>query len=320
MRVGVLISSEQTELERAQRLGFRSIEWMRFDESPAGVNHAEWRPHAEKFAAEAKKRGIRISAIGAYYRNPLDPKQSDFARATFRRAIDVAAHLGIKTVAGFPGAVIELETHHSGGNPIYKPFEDFLPQVVAFWEPIARYAAERGVRIAFEHCPQGPYHLPQMHYNIFGQPAIWERFFDASKAENIGIEWDASHLICQFIDPVANIHRFGARIFHVHAKDAYVNRFLLEQYGICHPGVAEHRFVGLGQSNWAEIVHALLRAGYDSDLNIEGRHDPVYRDHAAEQPWDVKVHGADPLAGQNLEDAGLLIARRTLEQYVPTEA
>jgi sugar phosphate isomerase/epimerase len=320
MRVGVLISSEQTELERAQRLGFRSIEWMRFDESPAGVNHAEWRPHAEKFAAEAKERGIRISAIGAYYRNPLDPKQSDFARATFRRAIDVAAHLGIKTVAGFPGAVIELETHHSGGNPIYKPFEDFLPQVVAFWEPIARYAAERGVRIAFEHCPQGPYHLPQMHYNIFGQPAIWERFFDACKAENVGIEWDASHLICQFIDPVANIHRFGARIFHVHAKDAYVNRPLLEQYGICHPGVAEHRFVGLGQSNWAEIVHALLRAGYDSDLNIEGRHDPVYRDHAAEQPWDVKVHGADPLAGQNLEDAGVLIARRTLEQYVPTEA
>jgi len=85
----------------------------------------------------------------------------------------------------------------------------------------------------------------------------------------------------------------------VHAKDAFINRPLLAQYGICHPGVAEHRFPGLGQSNWAEIIHALIRAGYDSDLNIEGRHDPVYRDE--------------------LEDSGLLIAKRTLEPLVPKD-
>src|SRR5947199_6541255 len=147
-----------------------------------------------------------------------------------------------------------------------------------FGEPLARFAADRGVRIAFEHCPQGPYHLPIMHYNMLGQPALWERLFHESKCENLGLEWDASHLICQFIDPIANIHKFGSRIFHVHAKDAFINRPLLERYGICHPGVAEHRFPGLGQSNWAEIVHALMRTGYDSDLNIEGWHDPVYRD------------------------------------------
>jgi len=136
-----------------------------------------------------------------------------------------------------------------------------------------------------------------MNYNMLGQPAMWERLFNATRCENIGIEWDASHLVCQFIDPVANVQRFGSRIFHVHAKDAFINRPLLAQYGICHPGVAEHRFPGLGQSNWAEIIHALIRAGYDSDLNIEGRHDPVYRDQ--------------------LEDAGLLIAKRTLEAFVP---
>jgi sugar phosphate isomerase/epimerase len=73
--------------------------------------------------------------------------------------------------------------------------------------------------------------------------------------------------------------------------------------------------VGLGQSNWAEIVHALLRAGYDSDLTVEGRHDPVYRDHDVEQPPDVKSSGVDHQHGQKLEDAGLLIARRVLETY-----
>jgi hypothetical protein len=57
-------------------------------------------------------------------------------------------------------------------------------------------------------------------------------------------------------------------------------------------------------------VHALVRAGYDSDLNIEGWHDPVFRDH------EKAGRGASPpLAGQRLEEAGLLIAKRTLEQF-----
>jgi sugar phosphate isomerase/epimerase len=192
---------------------------------------------------------------------------------------------------------------------VYKPFENYLPRLLEFWEPLAGFAAEHSVRIAFEHCPQGAYHLPVMHYNMLGQPAMWERLFNATRSENIGIEWDPSHLICQFIDPVANIHKFGRKIFHVHAKDALIDRPLLDLYGICHPGVAEHRFPGLGQANWAEIIHALVRAGYDSDLNIEGNHDPVFRDH---EPRD-----GTPLAGRQLEEAGLLIARRTLEQYLP---
>ncbi|HEY3915430.1 MAG TPA: sugar phosphate isomerase/epimerase [Verrucomicrobiae bacterium] len=299
MRVGVLCRED--ELAWAQKLGFRSMQWMRFANSPADSSHDDWKSFADKFAGEARERNIRVSTIGALYKNPLDPKQTEFARAVFRRAIDVAAHIGVKTVAGFPGAVIETEMNERGGNPVYKPFENYIPQLLAFWEPMARYAADKGLRIAFEHCPQGYWHQPIMHYNIMGQPAMWDRIFNATRCENIGLEWDAAHLICQFIDPVANIHKYGRRIFSVHAKDAYINRPLLETYGLCHPGVAEHRFPGLGQANWAEIVHALLRAGFDSDLNIEGWHDPVYRDHE---------HGL------KLEETGLMIAKRTLEPLV----
>ena len=158
----------------------------------------------------------------------------------------------------------------------------------------------------------GPWHLPVMGFNMLARPAMWELFFHETKCPNLGLEWDPSHLVCQLIDPVANLRQFGSRIFHVHAKDAFINRALLETWGICHPGVAEHRFPGLGQSNWAEIIHGLLRAGYDSDLNIEGWHDPIYRDHPAE-PAD------NPLAGQKLEATGLLIAKRTLEPFVPRE-
>jgi len=299
MRVGVLCGGLE-ELEWVQTLGFRSMQWMRFAQSPAAPPHADWKPFAEKFAAEAARRGVRLSAIGALYGNPLDPRQTESARAVFQRAIEVAAFMGVKTVSGFAGAVIELEMNERGGNPLYRPFENHLPQLLAFWEPLARAAAERNVRLAFENCPQGPWHLPLMHYNALSQPAMWERLFNATACQNIGLEWDPSHLLCQFIEPVATIHKFGRRIFHVHAKDAYINRPLLAAYGPCHPGVAEHRFPGLGQADWGEIIHALLRAGYDSDLNIEGWHDPVFRNHPT---------------GPKLEDAGLLIAKQTLERF-----
>jgi sugar phosphate isomerase/epimerase len=308
MRIGVLTKGETEQLDWARSMGFRSIEWMRFDESPAAAGRKNWKPYVERLADEAKSRDLRISAIGALYRNPLDPDQSDHARAIFIRAIEVAGHIGTPTVAGFPGAVIETEVDARGGQPIIRSFERHFPQLLAFWEPLAKFAADHGVRIAFEHCPQGAFHLPIMGYNMLAQPALWERLFNETRQENIGLEWDPSHLVCQFIDPLANVRKFGARIFHVHAKDASINRPLLATYGICHPGVAEHRFPGLGESNWAEIIHALLRAGYDSDLNIEGWHDPVFRDHPDDE------HG--PLAGRRLENTGLMIARRHLAQFL----
>ena len=316
MRIGIITDANVSRLDWAQQNGFGSIGWNRFETSGAAPQEKNWKPFAEQFAGEAKARNIRISAIGALYRNPLDPEQSEFAKSVFLRAIEVAAHIAVKTVSGFPGAVIELDRHPKGNNPVYKPFEEFLPRLIQFWEPIAKIAADKGIRIAFEHCPMGPYHLPIMGYNMLSQPAMWERFFNESKCENLGIEWDASHLFCQFIDPVLNIHKFGSRIFHVHAKDAFINRQLLEMYGICHPGVAEHRIPGFGQANWSEIVHALLRAGYDSDLNIEGWHDPVFRDHDTVPPTDIKL-ASSRQSGQKLEDAGLLLSKRFLEEFVP---
>lgn len=319
MRIGFLTDAAVEALDWAKQNGFGSISWIRFADSFAGPGKERWREDAERFAAEAKARNIRISAIGALYKNPLDPAQTDYARTVFHRAIDVAALIGVRTVSGFPGAVIEVTTNARGSNPVYQPSEKSLPRLLEFWEPIAKYAADKGVRIAFEHCPQGQFHLPVMHYNFLGQPAMWERLFNATQCANLGIEWDASHLMCQFIDPVTNIHKFGPKIFHVHAKDAFINRQLLEVYGLCHHGVAEHRWPGFGQANWAEIVHALLRAGYDSDLNLEGWHDPVLRDNDLAPPSDITLAPETRQAGQKLEQQGLLLAKRWLEQFVPSE-
>src|SRR3954468_18159431 len=127
MRIGFITDANFTRLDWAQANGFRSIGWNRFETSGAAPQVKEWKGFAEEFAGAAKKCGIRISAIGALYRNPLDPEQSDYARSVFLRAIEVAAHLGVRNVCGFPGAVIELEKHPKGNNPVYKPFGNFLP-------------------------------------------------------------------------------------------------------------------------------------------------------------------------------------------------
>ena len=312
MRIGFLSSASLNDLDWAAEHGFGCIEWVAFEQSPAAAPDADWQLAAEAVARAAQDRSIRISAIGAYYRNPLDPVQSSRARVVITRAIEVAGHLGVRTVAGFAGMPMEVSVNERGGNPVYGASERHLPALVEFWRPLAEFAAGRGVRIAFEHCPQGAFHLPVMHYNWLGQTALWEPFFAAAGADNLGLEWDPSHLICQFIDPVENLRQFAGRVFHVHAKDARINRPLLSRYGPCHPGVAEHCWPGLGEANWPLIVSELLRAGYDSDLNLEGWHDPVYRNHGADAE-------GDRLAGRNWEHTGRLLARRVLDPLVPPE-
>ena len=122
MRIGFITDANVSRLDWAKHNSFGSIGWNRFETSGAAPQEKDWKAFAEKFAGDAKSRSIRISAIGALYRNPLDPEQSDFAKSVFLRAIEVAAHIGVKTVSGFPGAMIELERHPKGNNPVYKPF------------------------------------------------------------------------------------------------------------------------------------------------------------------------------------------------------
>jgi sugar phosphate isomerase/epimerase len=133
------------------------------------------------------------------------------------------------------------------------------------------------------------------------KPRRLDKCFDAVPTDTIGIEWDASELMWQFIDTVLNIRTYGRKVYHVHAKDARVYRDIVDRYGILHPGAIEHCFVGLGDADWSAIVKELYRAGYKGDLNIEGWHDSVYRDHEN---------------GPKLEDTGLLISLRHLSQFV----
>ena len=87
MRIGFTTDAEIELLEWAKQNGFGSIAWMRFDQSFAAPGKERWREDSLHFAEEAKARGIRISTIGAFYRNVTG---AHFENETVRRAVDGA--------------------------------------------------------------------------------------------------------------------------------------------------------------------------------------------------------------------------------------
>jgi sugar phosphate isomerase/epimerase len=69
----------------------------------------------------------------------------------------------------------------------------------------------------------------------------------------------------------------------VHAKDAEVVERNVKLNGILEPGAVRHRTPGMGQVNWPRLISALRETGYASNLDIEGRHDPIYHGKTEEE-------------------------------------
>ena len=113
--------------------------------------------------------------------------------------------------------------------------------------------------------------------------------FDAVPSESLGIEYDPSHLICLLIDYLWVVREYASRIYHVHAKDAEVLWHNVHRDGILEPGAVRHRMPGLGDVDWSKLISVLLEAGYTGNLDIEGRHDPIFRDETEEEGLRLAV-------------------------------
>src|SRR5881394_1637591 len=64
MRIGVLTGGSIEDLEWAKGLEFQSVEWMRFHSGPAGPGHTDWKPFAERFAADGRNAQIARIRFG----------------------------------------------------------------------------------------------------------------------------------------------------------------------------------------------------------------------------------------------------------------
>lgn len=225
-------------------------------------------PPLEPLAEEVRAilGGTVVSAIGIYG-NPLrDDALGAESRRALREAMHTARHFGTNVIGCFTGRVPCASV------------EDSLPRFREIWSELAREAADCGVRIAFENCLQGGT-WQSGDWNMAHNPVAWERMFDAVPSACLGLEWEPAHQLCQLIEPLPQLALWAPRIFHVHGKDANIHRDIIAQHGVYgRERFAWHRMPGFGDTDWREILRTLRAAGYAGSVDIEGYHDPVFKD------------------------------------------
>jgi len=206
-----------------------------------------------------------VSSVGIYA-NPLkEDEEGEVARDAWVKLVDAAHLFKCDLVCGFAGRVVDV------------PAPESMPRYKEVFEPIARQAADKGVRLAFENCDMGG-NWRRGDWNIAHWPAMWERMFDAFPSENVGLEWEPCHQMVHLIDPMPQLRKWVKKFFHIHGKDATVLWDVVREHGVS--GVKQfafHRTPGFGDSNWTDIISELRRGGFEGAIDIEGWHDPVYR-------------------------------------------
>jgi sugar phosphate isomerase/epimerase len=220
---------------------------------------------AEELKEAIGDADVTMSTLGMFG-NPLEDTEID--RETLKgweALIDNAHHFGASTIAGFTGRVRG------------KPIEESLPQYKKVWTDLAKRAADKGLKLAFENCAMDG-NWASGDWNIAHNPDAWEMIFNEVPADNIGLEWEPCHQMVYLIDPLPQIRKWAPKIFHVHGKDATIRWEVIREHGI----FGKEKFVfmrspGFGDTNWVDVISELRLAGWSGSIDIEGWHDPVYR-------------------------------------------
>lgn len=204
--------------------------------------------------------GQKITALGLY----CNPLQYEEHKRNLKTCIDNVHLLGTDLVCTFAGA---LEGRSA---------EEAMPVYKQVFTELGQYAADRGVRLAFENCPMGGV-WERETCNISHSPRAWDMMFNEVPLDNIGLEWEPAHALKQLIDPLPQLRKYAHKVFSVHGKDTTV-----DWDGIRHEGMfsgknfVPDRFPGFGDTNWRDVFYILHLAGYTGDVVIEGYHDNCY--------------------------------------------
>ncbi|MFD0616141.1 sugar phosphate isomerase/epimerase family protein [Paenibacillus sp. GCM10027629] len=223
------------------------------------------------------ERGLTISALSCHG-NPLHPNQEQALadHKDFQDTVRLAAALGVNTVITFSGCPGDSE-HSLYPSWVTCPWPpDFLHvlewqwtnKVIPYWKEQSEFCKQYGVRVAIEA------HPGFVVYNT--ETAL--RLREAT-GDNIGVNFDPSHLFWQGMDPVECIKALGSAIFHVHAKDTHIDPRNTAINGVLDvkPYSDElnrswiFRTIGYGADVkvWKSIVSTLQKVGYDGVISIE---------------------------------------------------
>lgn len=248
--------------------GFPCVELMcwprgRADRRYAGVTHLDVSDFTEEAAEHVRElvriHGVRVSGLG-YYPNPLDPNPD-------HRAV-VAEHLK-KVIRAAPLVGVNVVNTFIGRDPAQDMTAN-LGQVKGVWAPLVKEAEAVGVRIGIEHCPMlfGDDEWPGGK-NLATSPAVWRELFGLFPGGTLGLNFDPSHLVWQFIDCGRALREFGPHLVHVHAKDERIDHDRLYEVGVLGLGWHRPKLPGLGDVKWGEFFAALTDTGYAGPVCVE---------------------------------------------------
>ena len=228
-------------------------------------------------AARNGARAVTVSALG-YYPNLLSPDTSyrESATAHLRWVIEAARLLDIGLVNTFVGR--DWTQSLDANRRLFREL----------WPGLVRFAEDQGVRIAIENCPMlfTADEWPGGK-NLAVSPAVWRWMFEEIPSASFGLNYDPSHMIWQQMDEVEPLREFADRIFHIHAKDARINRRKLNEVGILAHPLEYHdpRLPGLGDVNWSAFFAALSQTRSSVTVAIE------MEDRAYEGSLDDRLRG-----------------------------
>jgi sugar phosphate isomerase/epimerase len=248
--------------------GFPFVELMcwppgKADRRYAGVTHLDVTHFTADHAAHVRElvriHGVQVSGLG-YYPNPLDPDPAHRTTVVehLKKVIRAAPLIGVDVVNTFIGRDPKLSVAAS------------LDQAKQVWPAILKEAEAAGVRIGIEHCPMlfSDDEWPGGK-NVATSPAIWRELFALFPGGRLGLNFDPSHLVWQFIDCARAVREFGPHIVHVHAKDERIDADRLYEVGVLGLGWHKPKLPGLGDVKWPEFFAALTDAGYDGPVCVE---------------------------------------------------
>lgn len=233
----------------------------------------------DEFNATIKKHGVVISALSCHA-NPVHPNKETAKKFDdeLTDAILLCERLGVDVLNTFSGCPGDSEGSKYPNWVVCPWPEDFLAVLdyqwnevlVPYWKAKAAFAKEHGVKIAMEM------HPGFCVYNTESALKLRELAGD-----NIGVNFDPSHLIWQGIDPVAAIKKLGeaGAIYHFHAKDTKIDKYNTAVNGVLdtkHYGDELHRSwifrscgYGTDYTLWKDMVSALRMVGYENAMSIE---------------------------------------------------
>jgi sugar phosphate isomerase/epimerase len=243
----------------------------------------------DQILATAKQSNIRIISLECMDPNHIasDPGKRREAIAEFIRDLELGHRLGCKFVGTFSGGMegASMEDQAKALADVFN--ENYLP-----------VCEKLDISMGWENYP-----CPT---NFATVPAAWEMVFDQVPSKRLGLEFDPSHLVRQYVDYFQAAWDFKDRIRSVHAKDTEIIEPVLQQVGIHGRGWWRYRIPGQGLIDWPKFITVLLQAHYGGGMAVEHE----------DQFWDEPPGNRAAEFPQARKD-GFILASRFLRMYLP---